>query len=310
MSESKIHPAHRGVPLPEALRTGSYPWRTATGPIKYYLKARMGRGTYDAGLVEAIQRTAETMRHCYPRRNDVIWATVQRAGHNWVSLVYTLVVEALYHQRELEIENIAQYRAGVYRHIPIRYDLGDHQTGFYYHLPIPRLMHTHDPFYPWMATRKVLLQIRKPEDVLISKYAHGGFYPTTSFKAYLSSPTVRSLLNFYNTWGSALQDGSLNAVYCLRYEHLKSDPLAAMREVLAFFALESVPDAAIQAALDKTRPEDIAQLEQQGQSLGDDRLLQNIKSTSKEAIASLTQADYDALEALVRQQLSYSFGYQ
>lgn len=309
MNEPTIHPAHRGVPLPEALRTGSYPWRTATGPIKYYLKARMGRGSYDAGLLEAIQRTVQTMRHCYPRRNDVIWATVQRAGHNWVSLIYTLVVEALYHQRELDIENIAPYRAGVYRHIPIRYDLGDHQTRFYYHLPIPRLMHTHDPFYPWMATRKVLLQIRKPGDVLISKYAHGGFYPATPFKAYLSSLTVRNVLDFYNTWGGALQGGSLKAVHCLRYEHLKSDPLAAVREVLAFFGLEAVPDACIQAALDKTQPEHIAQLEQQGRGLGDARLSQNIKSTRKEAIASLTQADYDALEALVRQRVSYNFGY-
>lgn len=305
-----VHPRHAPEPLHRVLRQGSYPWAVAGGPLKRYLKSWRGGRAYDGSLAAVLRQTIATARHCYPRQSDVIWATVQRAGHNWVSLVYTLVVERVYHQREIDIENIAQYRAGVYRHIPIRYDLGDHQTRFHYHLPIPRLMHTHDPFYPWMAARRVLLQVRHPRDVLISKYVHGDFYPHTSFQAYLQTPTVAGLMRFYESWGQALAQGRLRAVHCLKYEDMRHDPLAQMRGVLAFFGLDAVPDASIEAALAQTTPEQMRHLEQSGKNLGDEQLLYNVKSTRPAEKADLQPADYAALDAFISANMPYDFGYR
>jgi hypothetical protein len=306
MTQNTIHPVHKPVPLGQVLADRSYPFAVATSPIKDYIKARLGRGSTDAGLLQALNRTLQTARHCYPRQNDVIWATVQRAGHNWVSLVYTLVLESLHHQREIDIADIAQARTGYYRHIPIRYDLGDHETRFQAHLPIPRLMHTHNPFYPWMAPRKILLQVRDPRDVLISKYVHGDFYPQMSLAAYLQTETVGQLMTFYNTWGQALADGQLRQVYCLRYEQMKADPLCEMQRVLAFLNIEGVSPAMVESALAKTAPAQLARLERKGQSLGDDKLLYNIKSTAAD---SLTAADEAALTAFLRQHLRHTFDY-
>ncbi|MBZ0297923.1 MAG: sulfotransferase domain-containing protein [Anaerolineae bacterium] len=303
-----LHPGHQRKPLIEVLREGSYPFRVATGPIKYYVKARLGRGTYDAGLWESLVRTVETAQHCYPRRNDVIWATVQRAGHNWVSLVYTLVAEQLFHRREVDMEDIARYRAGFYRHIPIRYDLGDDETRFHYELPVPRLMHTHDPHYPWLDHRKILLQVRNPSDVLISKYYHGDFYPQTAFSDYLQTPTVRGLLNFYNSWGAALAAKRLQKVHVLHYEQMRSAPIETLQALFAFLDFPDVPVAYIEEAIEKTTPENLQRLEKQGKSLGDDKLASNVKSTRPEG--GLPEADRAALRELVRQQVRYSFGYQ
>ncbi len=309
MTQQTTHPVHKPVPLGQVLADRSYPTPVATGPIKQYIKARLGRGTSDAGLFESLQRTLQTARHCYPRQNDVIWATVQRSGHNWVSLVYTLVLDQFYNQREIEIENMARARSGFYRHIPIRYDLGDHRTQFQAHLPIPRLMHTHDSFYDWMAARKILLQVRDPRDVLISKYVHGDFYPQVALADYLQTPTVGQLINFYNSWGQALEAGLLKRVYCLHYENMKSDPLHEMQQVLAFLKIDGVTDAVLQAALAKTTPEHLAQLESGGKSLGDDKLMYNIKSTRKAAADSLSAADHDSLTVFLRQKLRYTFDY-
>lgn len=303
----KVHPCHARKPLLTVLREGSYPFPVATGPIKRYIKARLGRGTSDAGLAEALRRTAATAAHCYPRQNDVIWATVQRAGHNWVSLIYTLVVERVFHQREVDVENIAQARAALYRHLPIRYDLGDHETRFRYDLPIPRLMHTHDPHYRWMDHRRILLHVRQPEHVLTSKYFHGGFYPDTPFAAYLKSSTAAGLVNFYNTWGAALIQNRLPVVYVLKYEAMKQDPMAEMQRVLDFLGLPEVAASAIGHALECTTPEHLQRLEQQGKSLGDNLLAQNVKSTQPPG--GLPAEDQAALRAFLQETLIYDFGY-
>lgn len=302
-----VHPGHQRKPLLEVLREGSYPFPVATGPIKYYIKARLGRGTYDAGLWQSLVRTVETARHCYPRRNDVIWATVQRAGHNWVSLVYTLVAERLYQQREVPMEDIARHRAGFYRHIPIRYDLGDGETRFHYELPAPRLMHTHDPYYPWMGQRRILLQVRDPEDVLISKYYHGGFYPDTAFTDYLQTQTVRSLLHFYNSWGAALADNQLWAAHVVKYEQMRCEPIETLQSMFAFLDFPEVPTAYLETAIEQTTPENLQRLEKQGKSLGDNRLSSNVKSTRPDT--GLPEADRAALRDLIGRQVRYSFGY-
>src|SRR5690606_38989810 len=161
---------------------------------------------------------------------------------------------SLHQQRKIDIADIAQARTGYYRHIAIRYDLGDHETDFQAHLPIPRLMHSHDPFYPWMAARKILLQVRDPRDVLISKYVHGDFYQKMLLSDYLQTASVGQLMNFYNTWGQALADGQLRQVYCLRFEQMKADPLCEMQRVLAFLNIDGVSMADLQAALAKTAP--------------------------------------------------------
>lgn len=302
-----MHPCHARRPLLAVLREGSYPFPVATGPIKRYVKARLGRGTSDAGLAEALRRTAATAAHCYPRQNDVIWATVQRAGHNWVSLIYTLVAERVFQQREVGVENIARARAGLYRHLPIRYDLGDHETRFRYDLPVPRLMHTHDPHYPWMDHRRILLQVRQPEDVLTSKYFHGGFYPDTPFAAYLKSSTAAGLVHFYNTWGAALAQKRLSAVYVLKYEAVKSDPVAEMQRVFTFLGLPAVAASVIEQALERTTHEHLQRLEQQGKSLGDESLAQNVKSTRPPG--GLPANDQAALRAFLQEKLVYDFGY-
>jgi hypothetical protein len=307
--QGTIHPRHRPQPLAKVWKERSYPTRVATGPIKRYIKARLGRGDYDAGLIEAVRRTFQTAWHCYPRHNDVIWATVQRSGHNWVSLIYTLLMESLFFARAIDIDNIAEHRAGFYRHIPIRYDLGDHRTRFHNHLPVPRLMHTHDPFYRWMSARKILLQVRHPRDVLISKYIHGRFAPHTPFQDYLQTATVAGLVSFYNSWGQALAAGCLKGVYCLKYEHMRENPVEEMQQVLAFLDLPQVSGAMIEEALDKTTPEHVQQLAQAGRTLGDDKLLYNIRGNRPEDKARITPADYEQLDAFIRQQIVYRFDY-
>ncbi|MBI3951342.1 MAG: sulfotransferase domain-containing protein [Acidobacteria bacterium] len=304
-----IHAYHRVVPPHRVAWDRIYPFRTATGPIKEYVKAKLKGETSDVSLWQAIGRTVETMAHCYPRHHDVIWATAQRSGHNWFSMIYTILVERLFNGRVIDIQDVSKYRAHVYRHVSIRYDLNDHLTEFYFHLPIPRLMHNHSPYYLWYSNRKVLLQIRHPYDVIISKYYHGQYFLTMSFARYLLTGTVRGVLEFFESWGRALSEGRLRTVYCLKYESLRSDPVTEVQQVLEFLEFPAVPISFVENAVDRTNSERVRNLEMQRRGLDDPRLVRGARSGKIGQSTELSPSDRAALESHVRKHLTHTVGY-
>lgn len=249
------------------------------------------------------------MWHCYPRRNDVFWITAQRSGHNWLAMVYALIVAQHFEGRQLTLAEVGAYRPHVYRHVSVRYDLNDHQTRFHFHLPIPRLMHAHSHFRPELGQRKVLLQLRHPHDVLISKFYHGEFFQQMGFVEFLATKTAMGLLDFFNSWGRALDSGRVSHHHLIHYEDLKQKPLETVQAVLQFFGLDDIPADTIAYALEQTEIGRVREYELQQRQLDDQRALRKGRSGQIGQTDTLTQTERDTLVVFCRKRLTWCSKY-
>lgn len=300
-----VHKSHKRWRLGRVLRHRAYPWATATSPLRRYLR---GNGDGVSWLT-ALKRTGESMGHCYPRQNDVFWVTVQRSGHNWLAMVYALVVAHYFEGRRLTLAEVAGYRPHVYRHVSVRYDLGDHLTGFHFHLPIPRLMHTHSGFRPELGQRKVLLQLRHPHDVLISKFYHGEFFREMGLVEFLGTGTARGLMDFFNSWGEVVVPGRVPNHHLVYYEDLKQKPLETVQAVLRFFELDDVSVEMIRYALEQTALGRVRERELKERGLDDERALRKGRSGAIGQAETLTGVERDALTGFCREHLVWGGRY-
>lgn len=300
------HPVHRRIALHQVLLQRTFPWRTALIPLNVFIKGWLGRGSR-SNLWQALSHTGISMAHCYPRRNDIIWASSQRSGHNWLAMIYTIIAEEVFNNRQIVLDDIPDYRPRVYRHVRVRFDMNDHLTCFYDHLPIPRLLHTHDMYFRVYKNRKILVQVRHPKDVLMSHYYHAGYFEDMSFLDYLDHKSVRRRIEFFNTWGQALNEAE--EIYCLRFEDLRDKPLEAIRGVLNYFNFPQVEDAVIQHALDETHIEKVKAWERSRWKVEDDRKLHFARSGTSGQSRELTPAEQEKLHTLLAKRIKHTFGY-
>jgi hypothetical protein len=302
--------AHGRLALTQVIRDRSYPLRHSLEPVRSYLgkSASNKKGRPDS-LAQAFEQSAANMLYCHPRQNDVIWASAQRTGHNWLAMMYTIIAEAIFNDKRIGLQDMRQARPQYYRHTIIRRDLSDHITQFAYHLPVPRLMHTHSRFLGWMAARKILLQVRSPQDVIISRYFHGRVYRDLSFRSYLSTWPVEETLLFFTTWGEAIARQRLRNYHIVRYEALKRDTLATMQSVLAFFGIVADTEL-INYAIQETRADKVQQREQARKGIDDVRELHHVRSGDTEQAKTLVDEDREALQAVIKAGLKYDSSYR
>ncbi len=301
------HPVHRRIAPHQVLLQRSFPWRTALTPLNVFIKGWLGSGPR-SNLWQALSRTGICVAHCYPRQNDIIWASSQRSGHNWLAMIYTIIVEEVFNNRQIVLDDISEYRPHVYRHVRVRFDMNDQLTCFYDHLPIPRLLHTHNMYFPLYKNRKIFIQVRHPKDVLISHYYHADYFQQMSFLDYLDHNSVHRRIEFFNTWGQALQEAE--ETYCLRFEDLRDNSIETIRGVLNYFCFPEIEDAVIRRALDETNLERVKAWEQRKWKVEDDRKLHFARSGTSDQARELTPDEQEKLHTLLQQSLKYTFGYE
>jgi hypothetical protein len=285
----KKHINHRFVPIREVIQMKNYPFRHALAPIRDKVRYPT-RKTAPDGYIQATKQTIKNLIYCYPRQNDVIWATVPRSGHNWLAMMYTIIAESLCTGEKINLDQVKELRPKYYRHTLIRYDLRDDDINFAYEYPIPRLKHTHLDYRPWMRGQKILLQIRHPQDVIISNYFHSKAYETTNFSDHIQSGSCHHLLNFYHRWDDAITHNRVEDVYVIRYEDLKQDTLTAVKNVMDFFELE-VDTSLVHYAISETQQQKVQQQEMSKKNISDKRQLHLVRSGKINQTDSLTEQE-------------------
>jgi hypothetical protein len=138
---------------------------------------------------------------------------------------------------------------------------------------IPQIVHSHG--YPHALTLKVpglhfpkyLVLVRDLKESLVSHYERfKGDYKGADFSTYLRGDVrqktfhsdIWSRIRFMNEWGRVLVRNP-GAVMPLRYEDIKRDPAAALRNVCAFFGIKDVTEDIVIYALAESSKEKMAE---------------------------------------------------
>ncbi len=308
-----LHPLHRRVPSHKVFVKRMYPWRSAVSPISRYIRQWLASGPSACKetltLRLSLQRLTDNLEHCYPRGNDVIWATAQRAGYYWLGYMYAMILMERFYCQRISLVEAETYRHRFYRHPVIRYDFReDLLEPFSYHLPIPRLMHTHAFFQSWMRGRRVLIQIRNPHDLLISKYYFNQCHLKCSLEDFLETEAAQYVPAFFNSWGEAVD--KLDGVLIVRFEDLRASPNSEVRRILEFLEVSEVTNETVHRAVEDTKIEKIRELHQKKIESDGRETVSHGRSGKVGQSAELSARELGHLNQFVAATFRYSFGYE
>ncbi len=257
-------------------------------------------------IFEAFFRTLDNIKHCYPRENDVIWSTVQRAGYYWLCYMYTIICVQIFFKKKILLNESIHYRHMFYRHLVIRYDFQEDKLGpFRYDLPIPRLLHTHGMFSSWMKKRKLLLQIRNPYDLLISKYYFNQYDTLCSFSDFLETEDAKYVPQFFNSWCPALK--SFDSYLIIKFEDLKEDTKNMLIKLFSFLNLPEPSDDILTYAIRETSIQKIRRLHEE---LSHGKNISHGRSGRVNQMDELNHEEKQKLIEFVRKTIKYSFDYE
>lgn len=151
---------------------------------------------------------------------------------------------------------------------------------------IPRIFFTHDNYIADYTGRreskedfigkKVILLVRKPQDVAVSQYFQWKFRMRSSKKLLNDYPPEGSdvpidefvmlpgaglpkIIRFMNLWAREMP--RLGDVLLVRYEDMRSDPAGSLRRILDFIGGKA-PEEAIQAAVEYASVDNMRAMEQ------------------------------------------------
>jgi hypothetical protein len=178
------------------------------------------------------------------RRAEVLLISYPKCGRTWLTMLVARVLAN--HKGLKEVDYLANDL------------LGGPVEG----IPHIRISHDEDPH--WKTARgldgskrrykskKVILLVRDPRDVVISMYfersrreqAYAG-----TLQEFLSEPrgSLDTILAYYNVWA---REREKPRDFCLvRYEDLKLDPAGQLRRILRFVGLEEVTEEHVQEAV-------------------------------------------------------------
>ncbi len=121
-----------------------------------------------------------------------------------------------------------------------------------------------------VAGRKLILLVREPKDTLVSLYMHNRYRCVPPLYTGTLDEMVRSevygiekYLKFYRAWCDAR--GAAASFLLVRYEDLKRDTAAVMREALAMVGMEGISPRQLSRVIEFGSFENMRRMEQQGQ---------------------------------------------
>jgi hypothetical protein len=200
----------------------------------------------------------------------------------------------------------------------------------------PRIHVTHDRKPHLRAPREVrwskasyrdtavVFLVRDPRDVMVSLYferakrsTNAKYYGGT-LPEFLAEERggVDTLIAFYNSWAD--QASVPQRFLLTRYEELRADPAAGLREVLDFLGLDDVSDRSVEHAVEAARFERMRKLEEAGQAstdklrpgvAGDEESYKTRRGIVGGYTDYLTPGDVELLESKLA-TLAPMFGYQ
>jgi hypothetical protein len=209
---------------------------------------------------------------------------------------------------------------------------------------IPRIFFTHDNYIAdytghrdskeAFLGKKVVLLVRKPQDVAVSQYfqwkfrmrpskkalndypAHGTEVPVYDF-VMMPGAGLPKILDFMNLWAREIP--RLGDVLLVRYEDMRSDPAASLRRIVEFMG-GPAPEEAIQAAVEFASVENMRAMEEKrtfwmsgGRMTPRDRSNPHSFKVRRAKVGGYRDyfdADQAArIDELVRKELDPAFGY-
>jgi len=311
-AEGRLTHYHRPVSPIRVFLMRNYPWHLAIAPLKRYIKSLLGTRYDDyrkRDIFKALARTARTMWHWYPRQNDVLWFTVQRSGFTWLSHVYTVVMAKQFYDLELNLDILDDHRRLFYEPVTGQYNTTFGENRFRYHVPVPRLMHSHNSCLPWTNHRRLVLQIRNPCDILISKYYFGKFFENHDFESYLNLAPPLNMMKFLNSWGYALESGKFHDYLIIRYEELINEPLETFMKFTGFLGIDDIPTPLVEYSIKLTSIEREREYEMKRKGIDDIRYVKMGRSGKINQLDELTADEQAMLLTFIKKHLRYSFGY-
>lgn len=193
---------------------------------------------------------------------DTIFVSLPSAGTHWLR---TMLAYALISHYEID-ETITDIRQDSL--IPTFLNK-EHRFKYNQILEIPRIQHTHSPYYWIFRKKKVLFLVRDLRNTLVSHYriAVKKLNIRKDFGAFIrgeSIDTARhhdliSRINFLNSWLRRRQQTS--SFMMLRYEDLQSEALNLLPEVLSFVGFKDINVDLPQIILDSASTDRMRKLE-------------------------------------------------
>lgn len=188
-----------------------------------------------------------------------------KSGRTWIRVFYFSYLSALTKRPfTLDASNYPEFPQTLFSH-----DLWSHQTSRNWRYSL-----TGRHLIPARArkTRKIVLLVRDPRDVLVSHHIHGmnrkrhtDWKPPESLKVMLRDPLlgIRNIVNLMNEW-YAEWSGYPNFLL-MRYEDCRSQPEIGMKPLLEFLGFETIDPAAFAHALEFSRFENMQSMEAKGE---------------------------------------------
>jgi hypothetical protein len=108
------------------------------------------------------------------------------------------------------------------------------------------------PHRTWYRSKKVLLLVREPKDVIVSSYfqkakRENAFTGTLSQFLQEEKGSYKTLIEYYNIWHRNAEVP--NSFLCISYEQLHADTIKTLRRVLNFLGISDIQDAVIEEAV-------------------------------------------------------------
>lgn len=179
------------------------------------------------------------------RQSNNVVVSCAKSGRTWLRLMLSRTYQQVYHLPEevlIEFDNF-----------------------HYMNRAIPRIFFTHDDYMADYtgnreskadyAGHKVLLLVRDPRDVAVSKFfqwKHRSKPGKKALKQYSVDPDIglydfimgeqavlAEVINFMNEWARAM--GVLDELLMIRYEDLKADPAEVLSKVVDFLKIPADP---------------------------------------------------------------------
>lgn len=202
-------------------------------------------------------------RRYHLERADCVLVSYPKSGRTWLRAMLGRALQQKYQTDPGMIMRTSAF-AGLDSRIPRIYVSHD---DFPHNKPPEKVKKSKSKY----ASKRVILLVRDPRDVLVSLYFQKRFRRrgkaayTGELDQFLGERIggIQSLIAFYNAW--AENRDVPEDLLVVRYEDIVADPTRELRRLLEFLGIDWLPDEIIEESVEFSRFEKLKKVELEGQ---------------------------------------------